>query len=121
MPHPYNTTYTRPFPTLPLVIKSKACADAGSDGAATKSLPALVDTGADASLVPIALLQTIEADRADLARLRSHWGEWRSVVTYLVAPTTALYCSEILKEEDVAKDNVSLARNVALGYYFRLV
>lgn len=106
MPHPYNTTYTQPFPTLPLVIKSKA-------GTATKSLPALVDTGADGTLVPIAHLQKIGADRADLARLRSHWGEWRSVVTYLVDLEVA---GELLPAIEVVGDDqgshILLGRNL---------
>jgi predicted aspartyl protease len=44
----------------------------------------LVDTGADATLVPSAQLQTIKAEEINRARLRSHWGEARLAIVYLV-------------------------------------
>jgi predicted aspartyl protease len=46
---------------------------------------ALVDTGADYTLVPLAHLHEVGALKASRARLRSHWGEARSVYLYAVA------------------------------------
>lgn len=43
---------------------------------------ALVDTGADATIIPDTLLSQILAVEWDEARLRSHWGEYRLVYRY---------------------------------------
>jgi predicted aspartyl protease len=43
---------------------------------------ALVDTGADATMIPDAFLSQIQAAEWDQARLRSHWGEFRLVYRY---------------------------------------
>ncbi len=45
---------------------------------------ALVDTGADVTLVPASLLDPLQTGEMYIARLRSHWGEWRSVKVFLV-------------------------------------
>jgi predicted aspartyl protease len=45
---------------------------------------ALIDTGADGTLVPMASLKSIHADEQYVARLRSHWGEWYFASIYLV-------------------------------------
>jgi predicted aspartyl protease len=42
----------------------------------------LVDTGADATIIPERLLSQILAAEWDQARLRSHWGEYRFVHRY---------------------------------------
>ncbi len=47
-------------------------------------LTAIVDTGADGTLVPVRHLQRIEARRAFEASLRSQWGERRTVFLYVV-------------------------------------
>src|SRR3989337_2474490 len=47
-------------------------------------LTAIIDTGADSTIVPIRHLQQIGARRAFEARLRSQWGEARTVFLYLV-------------------------------------
>lgn len=47
-------------------------------------LRAFIDTGADASLVPVQHLRELGADAFDIKRLRSQWGEPRYVETYLV-------------------------------------
>ena len=45
---------------------------------------AVIDTGADITLVPLALLEQIGAPEMDEVRLRSHWGETTVVTTYLI-------------------------------------
>ncbi|MDM8529586.1 hypothetical protein QUF63_00345 [Anaerolineales bacterium HSG25] len=47
-------------------------------------MPAIIDTGADSTLVPDNLLDEIGAPFSDEARLRSHWGEWRTVSLFVV-------------------------------------
>lgn len=76
-------------------------------------LVGLVDTGADATLVPIQFLQTIEAEEIYRAYLRSHWGERRSIAIYLVDLEVAghvLPGIEVIG--DALSDDVLLGRNV---------
>jgi len=78
MPYPYDTTFAWSFPSLPVVIHQI------EGGAGTLPLPALIDTGADAILIPTVHLRAIQADEIYTTRLRGHWGEWRSVAVHLV-------------------------------------
>ena len=78
MSHPFDKTFPNPFPSLPVVLYQV-------DGSAlTSSLPALVDTGADTTLIPEAYLQPIQNHDIEIGRLRSHWGEWRLASIYTV-------------------------------------
>jgi predicted aspartyl protease len=45
---------------------------------------ALLDTGSDGSLVPIAYLEEILAPPMADTHIRSHWGEWRAVQLFAV-------------------------------------
>lgn len=45
---------------------------------------AIVDTGADGTLIPQKLLDQIETPVVDTVRIRSHWGEWRRVMVFTV-------------------------------------
>lgn len=47
-------------------------------------LVAIVDTGADGTLIPQKLLDQIETPMVDTVRIRSHWGEWRRVMVFTV-------------------------------------
>lgn len=47
-------------------------------------ITAIVDTGADGTLVPQSLLDEIGAPLVDSKRIRSHWGEWRQVLVFVV-------------------------------------
>jgi len=47
-------------------------------------LTAIVDTGADGTLVPQSLVDEIGAPFVDAVRVRSHWGEWRNMQSYTV-------------------------------------
>lgn len=108
MSHFFDRTFAIPFPSLPIVLHQL------EDGAATKSFPALLDTGADTSLVPVAYLQGIQAEKVDVGRLRSHWGEWRSVAIYTVDLEVA---GERLPAIDVVGDDqgdqILLGRNIS--------
>jgi len=42
------------------------------------------DCCANGTLAPLGLLQSIHADEQYIARLRSHWGEWRIANIFLI-------------------------------------
>lgn len=73
---PFDAATKPPSPVLSLQI-------AGPEADDWVDVPdALVDTGADATIVPDTLLSQILAVEWDEARLRSHWGEYRLVYRY---------------------------------------
>ena len=74
----YDASFTPPFPMLRVGLRAV-------DGdASLLLLPALIDSGADGTLIPLDLLQSVQASEIYAARLRSHWGEARLVKVYLV-------------------------------------
>ncbi len=73
MKYPHDNSYTPPFPAVDIILRN------GEEGLSTDAVRALLDTGSDGSLVPIAYLEQILAPPLTDARIRSHWGEWRSV------------------------------------------
>lgn len=78
MKFPYDESYWPAFPAAYVVV-SNAEADLRTERAM-----ALLDTGSDGSLVPIALLREVLAPPIAEARIRSHWGEWRRVQLFVV-------------------------------------
>ena len=72
----YDQTYQPPAPTCAIAL-------AVTEGEAVH-LVALVDTGADATLIPVRHLQAIGARRVFEMSMRSQWGEQRTVFLYLV-------------------------------------
>ena len=102
----YDQTVLPPFPRLPVVVTLP------ESSARSPALSGLVDTGADATLVPAKQLQAIEAEEIYQARLRSHWGESRTAAVYLVDLQVAGYNLpgiEVLAD-DLTED-VLLGRN----------
>lgn len=74
----YDKAYNPPIPSLPVIIYNE---DAGLH---TSRLNALVDTGADGTLIPILYLRHVQAYPVAEAFLRSHWGERRRVHLFRV-------------------------------------
>ena len=74
---PYSSDYDPPVPVCSVTITSAAAIG-------TIQLQAIVDTGADASIVPVRYLRQIGVQPAFEAGLRSQWGERRMVFLYLV-------------------------------------
>jgi len=107
MAYPYDTQFTPPFPVLPVNIR------AVGESSGSEIHMAQLDTGADATLVPNAMIQAIGAEEYDSARLRSHWGEYREVSIYLVDMEIA---GEMLPGVEVIADDhgddVLIGRNV---------
>ena len=73
---PYDRAYRPPMPAFEISL--------GLPGhnPTVGPLPAIVDTGADATLVPIAYVKQIGAPKMDRGNLRSSWGERRPVFIY---------------------------------------
>ena len=69
MKRTYNHTYYPPAPTLQVRF---AIADTGLY---TDNVLGIVDTGADATIVPIQYLDQIEAAVEGFSSVRGHWGE----------------------------------------------
>lgn len=78
MQFPYLASYFPPAPGLDIRLAYP------SGGFVGGQLSAFVGTGADGTLVPLRLLDEIGAPIVDETRIRSHWGEWRSVDLYTV-------------------------------------
>ena len=74
----YNNDYSPPAPVLQVRFITPEW------GLHTEPLQALVDTGADGTLVPVEYLRQIEASVAGESGIRSQWGERRAVNLYLV-------------------------------------
>jgi len=74
---PYDQAYD---PAAPVCQVTLRIASTGRD----VSMLAMIDTGADASIVPVRHLRQIAARRSFEATLRSQWGERRPVYLYLV-------------------------------------
>ncbi len=107
MKHPYDSTYQPPFPAIRVVISNS------EEGLRTEPKTALLDTGSDGSLVPIALLAQILAPALTDVRIRSHWGEWRSAQLFLVdLELNSLTLPGIFVVGDEQGDEVVLGRNV---------
>jgi predicted aspartyl protease len=87
----------------------------GAPGTETSSgfLGAFVDTGADATLVPMAHLRQVRARKVDQAVLRSQWGERWAVTLYAVAlEINHNHFAAIRVVGDEIGDEVILGRNV---------
>lgn len=78
MRYPYDDRYHPAFPAMQVVLYN------GEEGLSTSKVVALLDTGSDASLVPIPYLRRILVPALDEVRVRSHWGEWHSAQLFAV-------------------------------------
>lgn len=107
MRFPHSADYFPPIPTL--IIGLRAPDGSQSHGA----VPAIIDTGADITLVPLTLLEQVSAPEMDEVRLRSHWGEITTMTTYLIDMELG---ADILPGIEVVGDlhgeTVLLGRNV---------
>lgn len=75
---PYSDAYWPPAPTCQVSFS------VARTGHSVGPLDAILDTGADGTLVPQRYLDTIGARRVMETGLRSQWGERRVVYLYLV-------------------------------------
>jgi predicted aspartyl protease len=107
MPHAYSTSYFPPFPTVPVILRNS------ESGAYTPELLAYIDTGADGTLAPATYLDGWTTLESYSVRMRSHWGEARNALVYVVDLEVA---GHLLPGVDVVADTrgheVLLGRNV---------
>lgn len=75
--YPYNTAYDPPIPVCKVTLNAPATGR-------RIELNAIVDTGADGTIVPLCYLEGIGTRRTFETGLRSQWGERRTVFLYLV-------------------------------------
>lgn len=78
MNYHYSHSYFPPAPTIDITIISAA------ESLRVGPLEALVDSGADGTIIPINYLEEIQAPPTVEMTIRSQWGERHSVMLYLV-------------------------------------
>ena len=78
MSYSYSHDYFPPAPVVSITLIAPA------ERLRTNTLSALVDSGADGTLVPVDYLNEIHASPTTERFVRSQWGERRSVLMYLV-------------------------------------
>jgi predicted aspartyl protease len=104
--YPYDAAYD---PAIPICDVTLMVPVTGRHA----ELSAIVDTGADGTIVPIRYLRRIGARRAFEANLRSQWGERRTVFLYLVDLTIGeLALNGVYVVGDELGDETVLGRNV---------
>lgn len=103
----YNTNYFPPAPSVEIWLGiPEQALEVGP-------LLALVDTGADASIIPIHHIELLKIQVDNRKYLRSQWGERRLVDTYLLDVAIGqmrLPLIEIIADE--LGDEVILGRNI---------
>lgn len=107
MSSPYSTRYDPPIPALEIML----CSPEG--GPSIGPLLALVDTGADGTVVPAECVAQLDLVPIDQVRLRGQWDEGRLAHVYLVDLQIAqnrLPDVEIV--EDRLGQEILLGRNV---------
>jgi hypothetical protein len=104
--YPYDATYDPAAPICDVTLMVPATGRHAE-------LSAIVDTGADGTIVPIRYPRRIGARRAFEANLRSQWGERRTVFLYLVDLTIGeLTLNGVYVVGDELGDETVLGRNV---------
>jgi len=107
MKYPYNTSYQPPFPVCRVVFYNS------EEGLHTTPENALLDTGSDGPLVPIAYLRQIFAPALTDTRIRSYWGEWRSAQLFVVDLKLGnLRLPGVFVVGDEQGDEIVLGRNI---------
>jgi predicted aspartyl protease len=107
MSHRYLDTYYPAMPALEIQLGYPG------ESLALGPLTAIVDTGADSTLIPQSFLDELVAPFSDEARLRSHWGEWRVVSLFIVdfgLEGVRLPSVEVVGDEE--GQEIILARNI---------
>jgi predicted aspartyl protease len=105
--YPYSAEYVPAAPVVEIRL--------GAPGMEPSSdfIEAFVDTGADATLVPMTHLRNIAAKKVDQAVLRSQWGERRAVALYAVALKINQYqFAAVRVVGDELGDEVIMGRNL---------
>lgn len=103
----YDQSFT---PSMPVIEVHLIAPESNQSG---KPITALVDSGSDSSMMPIDMLDEIEALSVGTAVMRGIWGERRRVNTYLVTVQVGNYFIRGVRVSGVAADmDAILGRNV---------
>mgnify|MGYP001820163023 FL=1 len=104
---PYDGSYSPPVPVCQVSFS------VARTGQSIGPLSAILDTGADGTLVPQRYLDAIGARRVMETGLRSQWGERRVVYLYLVTlQISAIELPGTYVVGDERSDEIVLGRNV---------
>ena len=104
---PYDDTYSPPTPVCQVSFSVTRT------GQSVGPLGAILDTGADGTLVPQRYLDAIGARRVMETGLRSQWGERRVVYLYLVTLRIGEFeLPDTYVVGDERSDEIVLGRNV---------
>jgi len=107
MRYAYDAAYEPTFPAAPVVLGNS------EEGLRTEKVQALLDTGSDGSLVPIAYLEQILAPPMADTHIRSHWGEWRLAQLFAVdIELGSLRLLDVFVVGDEHGTEILLGRNV---------
>jgi predicted aspartyl protease len=107
MKYPYDSNYQPPFPAVQIILHNS------DESLHITANQALLDTGSDGSLVPLSYLQEILAPAITDTRMRSHWGEWRSVQLFVVdLELNNLKLPNVFVIGDEQGNEIILGRNV---------
>ena len=102
----YDASYLPPIPVLQVTLVSDT-------GARSRLLTAIVDTGADATIVPEALLLEIQATPVEPGQIKTQWGEVHPVTVYLLdVQVEKILLPGMLVAGDPTTDEIVLGRNV---------
>ncbi|MBI5293119.1 MAG: retroviral-like aspartic protease family protein [Chloroflexi bacterium] len=107
MSSPYNSSYVPAMPTL------VAAFGHGGERPWLGPLDAVIDTGADATIVPEVVLQQLRAIPLNPGQLESQWGDVHPLNIYLVDIEVAQQILPgVVVAGDPATDEIVLGRNV---------
>jgi predicted aspartyl protease len=107
MKFPYDSHYFPPAPSVEIRLGTPG------ESLASGSHQALIDTGADISLVPLKHIRPLQTVPDDHRYLRSQWGERRKVAIYSLdigLGNVRLPAVEVVADE--RGDEIVLGRNV---------
>jgi hypothetical protein len=105
MATPHNKNYHPSFPTLPVTLQT--------DQEQLGPFPALLDSGADGTLVPLALLVQMEAPEGGDVTLRTHFGDTQHLKRFLIALKVADFVLPgVYVIADTVGDDIILGRDV---------
>lgn len=107
MSYAYLSTYYPLVPTLKITLGYP------EESLKLGPLTAIIDTGADGTLIPQAYIDQLGAPFVDDIRIRSHWGEWRNIQIFTLdigIGSLRLPAIEVLGDE--SGDEIVLGRNL---------
>ncbi len=107
MSYPYSYSY---YPSAPVIEVTFITA---AENLQVGPLPALLDSGADGTIVPVSYLNEIQAPSTVEMNIRSQWGERHQVLLYLVdAKIGGLMLPGIEVVGDEISDEIVIGRDI---------